>query len=145
MTRHAAPIAFGTGGLALLVGTIVIEPWSTATVVGLAAGLGILVVGGWLGVPRMKTLAAISNRPTASDTQRRWIAAVAWSAATVVALLAMAYAARRIGEAMDLSVDIGVVAALVGAAALLYAAILQYVAERSAKRQGSSRDLDERT
>lgn len=48
----------------------------------------------------------------------------------------LAYGARRIGEALSIDLDLGVVTALTGAAAMLYAALLQSVAEGEGARSG---------
>jgi hypothetical protein len=130
MSWRSGATAFAMGGIALLVGTLVIERWSWATVVGLAVGGGLLALGYWSGVPRMKEF----SRPRVSPRAGGGVAAttIAWSSAAVAvgASLAIAYGARKLGDALDLHLDLGVVAALIGAAATLYAALLLYVAER---------------
>lgn len=136
MTRLSGAIAFAVGGLALLIGTLAVEPWSLASAIGLAVGAGLLALGYWSGVPRIKEL----TRQQTAPTVRGGLAAnvLAWSSAVgaVVASIGIAYAARKIGHALHLHLDLGVVGALIGSAATLYAALLQYVAAR--ERTGSS-------
>jgi len=130
-TKESASVFFAAG-LAFLLVSLYEEPLSLSTLIGVLSGAVLLVVGLLFGIPRIKQKSEGSERskmkPTHSLRTQSVIIAVLCVSITVSTLLVIAYILNQIGNHYRIGVNLGLISMIISAAAMVYAALLQYVA-----------------